>query len=300
MIRPVPVMITPLFVRSIVSVPLRLWTWLPPWLDVSVSVAFAVVFAVALLLMLMLMVMPRPPLVPHCQPQARWMAGAAAVAVNSSPRRNSALFCTLVLVCGIPMETSLPKYLPAQWAHPNPYVADRCDLLCAVKLVTAVASCSNQAFLAACFSLYTSSQGSHANSKHLFPFRVLPLACGPSVSPGLGHRGAMAAGGAVEQSYLVRRADPDDVDTIDALYDRLYGDGNFSEALAIFHAVDKGFLTKQDLRLKFLLSLVETSFMSVTVEDEEGHVVGFAVLDDTPLHLSASEARGLGKRSPND
>jgi len=35
----------------------------------------------------------RPPLVPHCQPQARWMAGAAAVAVNSSPRRNSALFC---------------------------------------------------------------------------------------------------------------------------------------------------------------------------------------------------------------
>ncbi|CAE7557937.1 unnamed protein product [Symbiodinium sp. CCMP2592] len=110
----------------------------------------------------------------------------------------------------------------------------------------------------------------------------------------------MAAGGAVEQSYLVRRADPDDVDTIDALYDRLYGDGNFSEALAIFHAVDKGFLTKQDLRLKFLLSLVETSFMSVTVEDEEGHVVGFAVLDDTPLHLSASEACGLRKRSTND
>ncbi|CAE7359918.1 unnamed protein product [Symbiodinium natans] len=89
----------------------------------------------------------------------------------------------------------------------------------------------------------------------------------------------MAASGAVEQSYLVRRADPDDVDTIDALYERLYGDGSFSEAMAIFHAVDKGYLYKQDLRVKFLLSLVETSFMSVTVEDEEGHVVGFAVLD---------------------
>eukprot|EP00913_Durusdinium_trenchii_P004853 g4508.t1 len=62
--------------------------------------------------------------------------------------------------------------------------------------------------------------------------------------------------------------------------------------MAYFHAVDRGILQRLELRTKFLLSMIETSFMSVTVEDEEGHVVGFAVLDDTPLQLSATEDAG--------
>lgn len=98
---------------------------------------------------------------------------------------------------------------------------------------------------------------------------------------------------AVEPSFFVRRADPDDIDTLNALYERIYPEEPVTlEALAYFHAVDRSVLKKPDQRTKFLLSLIETSFMAVTVEDEEGHVVGFAVLDDTPLHLSATEDAG--------
>lgn len=98
---------------------------------------------------------------------------------------------------------------------------------------------------------------------------------------------------ATEPAFFVRRADPDDIDTLNALYDRIYPeDAVVLESLAYFHAVDRGVLRKADQRTKFLLSLIETSFIAVTVEDEESHVVGFAVLDDTPLQLSATEDAG--------
>lgn len=97
---------------------------------------------------------------------------------------------------------------------------------------------------------------------------------------------------ATEPGFFVRRADPDDIDTLNALFERIYPDEGYMETMAYFHAVDRGILQRLELRTKFLLSMIETSFMSVTVEDEEGHVVGFAVLDDTPLQLSATEDAG--------
>eukprot|EP00435_Cladocopium_sp_Y103_P036664 s1224_g9.t1 len=98
---------------------------------------------------------------------------------------------------------------------------------------------------------------------------------------------------ATEPAFFVRRSDPDDIDTLNALYDRVYPeDAVVLESLAYFHAVDRGVLKKAEQRTKFLLSLIETSFMAVTVEDEESHMVGFAVLDDTPLQLSATEDAG--------
>jgi len=98
---------------------------------------------------------------------------------------------------------------------------------------------------------------------------------------------------ATEPAFFVRRADPDDIDTLNALYDRIYPeDAVVLESLAYLHAVDRGVLNKAERRTKFLLSLIETSFIAVTVEDEESHVVGFAVLDDTPLQLSATEDAG--------
>jgi len=45
-------------------------------------------------------------------------------------------------------------------------------------------------------------------------------------------------------------------------------------------------------RQKWFVALVETCFMSLTVEDDENNIAGFALLDDNPLQMSSSDGHG--------
>eukprot|EP00931_Biecheleriopsis_adriatica_P091341 TRINITY_DN65224_c0_g1_i1.p1 TRINITY_DN65224_c0_g1~~TRINITY_DN65224_c0_g1_i1.p1 ORF type:complete len:1519 (+),score=374.86 TRINITY_DN65224_c0_g1_i1:69-4625(+) len=95
-----------------------------------------------------------------------------------------------------------------------------------------------------------------------------------------------------DASFFVRRADPDDIDTINAMFERTYEDFVAAEAFAHFHATNATAMKEPLGRQKFFVSMIETCFMSVTVEDEENNIAGFALLDDTPLQISALEGAG--------
>lgn len=94
----------------------------------------------------------------------------------------------------------------------------------------------------------------------------------------------------LDSSYFVRRADPDDIDAVNLMFERSFEDELSMEAFAYFHGADRSAIRMPAARQKFFVGLVETSFMSVAVEDEEGHITGFAVLDDNPLQISHSES----------
>mmetsp|Transcript_34298 Transcript_34298/g.80184 ORF Transcript_34298/g.80184 Transcript_34298/m.80184 type:complete len:1541 (+) Transcript_34298:74-4696(+) len=98
------------------------------------------------------------------------------------------------------------------------------------------------------------------------------------------------AGG--DPNFFVRRADPDDIDTVNELCSRKYPEEQQLNALATFHGLSAEEFRSTTRRAKFFVSLVETCFMSVTVEDDEGHIVGFAALDDSPVLPVANEYPG--------
>jgi hypothetical protein len=84
-------------------------------------------------------------------------------------------------------------------------------------------------------------------------------------------------GSTQQHQFFVRRADLDDIDTITALFERTYGSEDIEkEAFSQFYGTQ--------LPARFV-ALIETSFLSVTVEDEENHIVGFAALDDVPARM---------------
>lgn len=97
---------------------------------------------------------------------------------------------------------------------------------------------------------------------------------------------AAQGGSSANQSFFVRRADPDDVDTISAMFERTYVEDLAIESFSLFHGLrEAGALKAGAHRQKFFLSLIETCFMSVTVEDDDGNIVGFAALDDMPIQM---------------
>jgi hypothetical protein len=93
-------------------------------------------------------------------------------------------------------------------------------------------------------------------------------------------------------SFYVRRADPDDIDTISALFERKFLDEKSLEAFARFYGLDVGVLKAPARRQKYFLSLIETCFMSVTVEDEDSNIVGFCALDDVPIQMNHTLGSG--------
>lgn len=95
----------------------------------------------------------------------------------------------------------------------------------------------------------------------------------------------MSAQTTSETPFFVRRADPDDVDTICAMFDHTFGDEVALDSFASFHNIDMQLLKAQKTKQKFFVSLIETCFMSVTVEDEDSNIVGFAALDDCPIQM---------------
>jgi len=93
-------------------------------------------------------------------------------------------------------------------------------------------------------------------------------------------------------SFYVRRADPDDIDTISALFERKLSEDNAKDAFAKFYGVDIAVLKSAPRRQKYFLSLIETCFMSVTVEDEDSNIVGFCALDDVPIQMNHTPGAG--------
>jgi len=93
-------------------------------------------------------------------------------------------------------------------------------------------------------------------------------------------------------SFYVRRADPDDIDTISALFERKFSDPKALEAFARFYGLEVGVLKTSQRRQKYFVSLIETCFMSVTVEDDDGNIVGFCALDDVPIQMNHSVGSG--------
>jgi len=88
-----------------------------------------------------------------------------------------------------------------------------------------------------------------------------------------------------EASFFVRRADPDDIDTVGGMFDRMFVNDQGVESFAGFHGMAPGALKSAVKRQDFFVSLVETCFMSVTVEDDEQNITGFAALDDKPIQM---------------
>jgi hypothetical protein len=99
-------------------------------------------------------------------------------------------------------------------------------------------------------------------------------------------------GGVPDVSFYVRRADPDDIDTISALFERKYLEDKALDAFARFYGVEAALLKSPSRRQKYFVSLIETCFMSVTVEDEDNNIVGFCALDDVPIHMNHTEGAG--------
>jgi len=93
-------------------------------------------------------------------------------------------------------------------------------------------------------------------------------------------------------AFYVRRADPDDIDTICAMFERNYPDEASQAAFESFHGLPKGTMGIASKRQKFFVSLIETCFMSVTVEDEDNNIAGFAALDDVPIQMMYAENAG--------
>jgi len=94
-----------------------------------------------------------------------------------------------------------------------------------------------------------------------------------------------------EAAFFVRRADPDDIDTVSAMFDRSFTDDYAIKAFEDFHGFeDDTTLRTAVARQKFFISLIETCFMSVTVEDDESNIAGFSALDDVPIQMM--NARG--------
>lgn len=87
--------------------------------------------------------------------------------------------------------------------------------------------------------------------------------------------------------FSVRRGDADDIDTISEMFARKYKDEAAKDAYARFYGIEPALLKDKDKRMRFFLSLLETCFMSATVEDDAGHIVGFCSLDDVPIHMHA-------------
>jgi len=78
-----------------------------------------------------------------------------------------------------------------------------------------------------------------------------------------------------------------------AMFDRSFGDEAAIESFASFHGIKDPIVLKfSNTRQKFFISLIETCFMSVTVEDEESNIVGFAALDDAPIQMLNSPGAG--------
>lgn len=104
---------------------------------------------------------------------------------------------------------------------------------------------------------------------------------------------AVSASPAVpDLSFYVRRADPDDIDTISALFERKYSQEKALDAFSRFYGLDVGILKSATRRQKLFISLIETCFMSVTVEDEDGNIVGFCALDDVPIQMTNTLGAG--------
>jgi hypothetical protein len=95
-----------------------------------------------------------------------------------------------------------------------------------------------------------------------------------------------------EVSFYVRRADPDDIDTISALFERKFSEDAALDAFARFYGIDSSVFKISSRRQKYLVSLIETCFMSVTVEDEDNNIVGFCALDDVPIQMANTEDAG--------
>jgi hypothetical protein len=86
-------------------------------------------------------------------------------------------------------------------------------------------------------------------------------------------------------TFSVRRSAQDDVDTIAALFDRTFDNDVPTDWFTRFHALPEGGMKTPAMKQSFFVSLIETCFMSVTIEDDEGHIAGFVALDDAPLQM---------------
>eukprot|EP00929_Paragymnodinium_shiwhaense_P013279 TRINITY_DN121142_c0_g1_i1.p1 TRINITY_DN121142_c0_g1~~TRINITY_DN121142_c0_g1_i1.p1 ORF type:complete len:1535 (-),score=494.46 TRINITY_DN121142_c0_g1_i1:571-5175(-) len=93
-------------------------------------------------------------------------------------------------------------------------------------------------------------------------------------------------------TFFVNRADPDDIETICAMFERACATEEAVAAFETFRTLQPSALKTAQQRQKFFISLIETSFMSVTVEDEEGNICGFAALDDLPIQMTSSSEAG--------
>lgn len=91
---------------------------------------------------------------------------------------------------------------------------------------------------------------------------------------------------------IVRRSHPNDIDTLCAMFDRQFPEEGLQEVFAAFHGVEVSTMNTAQKRQAFFVSLIETSYMSVTVEDEEDNIVGFAALDDVPLQMGRVQEAG--------
>lgn len=86
-------------------------------------------------------------------------------------------------------------------------------------------------------------------------------------------------------TFSVRRSAQDDVDTIAALFDRTFDNDVPTDWFTRFHALPEASMKTPAMKQSFFVSLIETCFMSVTIEDDEGHIAGFVALDDAPLQM---------------
>mmetsp|Transcript_23333 Transcript_23333/g.59574 ORF Transcript_23333/g.59574 Transcript_23333/m.59574 type:complete len:1536 (-) Transcript_23333:72-4679(-) len=102
----------------------------------------------------------------------------------------------------------------------------------------------------------------------------------------------MSARQSPEAAFFVRRADPDDIDTVSAMFERSFTDESPKESFSRFHGLMPGALKSEWKQQKFFISLVETCFMSVTVEDDEQNIAAFAALDDTPIQMHSAAGAG--------
>lgn len=93
-------------------------------------------------------------------------------------------------------------------------------------------------------------------------------------------------------TFSVRRSDPDDIDTIKAMFERSFVDEASREAFALFHGLEPGTCLTTGGRHKVFVSLIETCLMSVTVEDDEGNIAGYASMDDGPIQMTNYEENG--------
>eukprot|EP00927_Polykrikos_kofoidii_P026521 TRINITY_DN23591_c0_g1_i1.p1 TRINITY_DN23591_c0_g1~~TRINITY_DN23591_c0_g1_i1.p1 ORF type:complete len:1577 (+),score=347.68 TRINITY_DN23591_c0_g1_i1:82-4731(+) len=109
---------------------------------------------------------------------------------------------------------------------------------------------------------------------------------------GTGDVNSATAASVVAPSYYVRRADPDDIDTICAMFDQNFQDEEAVLSFEGFHGLEAGSLKTPAKRQKLFVSLIETCFMSVTVEDEDNKIAGFAALDDVPVQMMNKQEAG--------